>query len=99
MNELIYQSIQDEKYNGVYIASAPHPVSNKVFMKMLRKKSGIPIGFSAPEFITRFGAKYIFKTDPEIALYGRYVKSERLEKEGFHFKFAHLQDALDDLIG
>jgi uncharacterized protein len=44
------------------------------------------------------GAKFIFKTDPELALYGRYVKSERLEKEGFTFKFPELEMALVDLL-
>ncbi|MBK8830514.1 MAG: DUF1731 domain-containing protein [Saprospiraceae bacterium] len=38
----------------------------------------------------------MLRTDPELALYGRYVKSERLEKEGFTFNFPNLADALDD---
>lgn len=98
MNELIFQAITNEKYNGIYIASAPHPVSNKEFMKLLRKKAGVPFGIATPEFMVRLGAKLIFKTDPELALYGRYVKSERLEKEGFQFKFPELEKAFDDLL-
>lgn len=98
MNELIFQAITNEKFTGMYIASAPNPVSNKNFMQLLRKKTGMPIGIPTPEFIVRMGAKLIFKTDPELALYGRYVKSERLEKEGFSFKFPNLEDALNDLI-
>lgn len=59
---------------------------------------GVPIGFPAPEWITRIGAKYIFNTDPELALYGRYVIPERLEKEGFVFKFPDLSKSLKDLL-
>ncbi len=98
MNEIIYQAITNDAYKGVYIASAPNPVANKVFMKLLRRKMKIPIGLPAPEFIVRIGAKLVFRTDPELALYGRYVKSERLEKEGFEFKFPNLAGALEDLV-
>ena len=37
------------------------------------------------------------KTDPELALYGRYVVPKRLLKEGFEFRFASLAEALKDL--
>jgi uncharacterized protein (TIGR01777 family) len=94
MNEIIYQAIEDDKYTGSYISSSPNPVSNQELMKQLRKVLKMPIGLVAPEFMLRFGAKYIFKTDPELVLYGRYVKSERLEKEGFQFKFPRLTEAL-----
>jgi uncharacterized protein (TIGR01777 family) len=98
MNEIILQSIENENYNGIYIASSPNPVSNKEFMKQLRKSMKVPIGLPAPEFLIRFGAKLVFKTDPDLAIYGRFVKSARLEKEGFGFKFPDLKDALSDLL-
>jgi hypothetical protein len=98
MNELIFQAITNEQYAGVYVASAPHPVSNKEFMNTLRRKLRMPIGLPNPAFLVKFGAKAIFNTDPELVLYGRYVKSERLEKEGFQFAFPQLDNALDDLL-
>ena len=98
MNNIIYQAITNDKYHGVYIASSPNPVSNKEFMKLLRSSMKMPIGLPAPEFMTRIGARVLFKTDPEIALYGRYVKSERLVETGFKFKYPALDKALDDLI-
>ena len=98
MNEIIHQAIINEKYNGVYIASSPNPVSNKEFMKQLRGQIKTAFGLPSPEFLVRIGAKLIFKTDPELAIYGRYVKSERLTKEGFNFKFPTLKNALDNLI-
>lgn len=98
LNEIIYQAITNSKYQGVYIASAPNPVSNSEFMKELRRSLKIPLGLPAPEFITRLAATLLFRTDPELVIYGRYVKSERLETEGFVFAFPKLSGALKDLI-
>ena len=98
MNELFYQAIVNENYKGVYIASSPNPVSNTVFMRELRKALKMPIGLPAPEFLARIGARLLFNTDPELALYGRYVRSERLVKERFVFKFPELPMALRDLV-
>jgi hypothetical protein len=36
--------------------------------------------------MVRLGAPLIFRTDPELALYGRYVMPERLLKEGFEVR-------------
>lgn len=76
----------------------PHPVNNKDFMKTLRQAAGIPIGLPAPEMLVRFGATNIFRTDPELALYGRYVVPQRLLNEGFAFRFPELKQALEELM-
>ncbi len=98
LNELICQAIQEDKYSGVYVASAPNPVSQKEFMRILRKAMKIHLGLPAPVFLARLGARLLFRTDPELILYGRYVKSERLEQEGFVFTFPDLEGALKDLV-
>ena len=38
------------------------------------------------------------KTDPELALYGRYLVSRRLKEDGFDFSFPMLREALADLV-
>ena len=98
MNEIIHQAIINPIYEGPIIASSPNPVSNKEFMNSLRRKMKIFLGLPAPAFVTRIGAKYIFRTDPELALYGRYVKSEKLEDYKFEFKYPDLEIALSDLL-
>lgn len=98
MNEIIYQAITNPAFEGIYVASSPNPVSNAVFMKELRRKLHVPFGLPAPEWLTRWGAKLLFKTDAELALYGRYVKSERLDAHGFRFRFPELKTALEDLL-
>jgi uncharacterized protein len=98
LNEIIFQAITNANYKGIYISSAPNSVSNAMFMKELRKQLKIPFGLPAPKFMVRLGASVLFKTDPELLLYGRYVKSERLEADGFVFKFPILSEALKDLV-
>ncbi|MEM9328720.1 MAG: DUF1731 domain-containing protein [Bacteroidota bacterium] len=98
LNELILQSILNEHFEGAYIASAPNPLSNRDFMKQLRQAMSMPFGLAAPAWMIRLGARIVFKTDPDLVLYGRYLKSERLESAGFSFKFPNLNAALSDLI-
>lgn len=98
MNEIILQSIINKKFNGIYITSSPNPVSNKDFMKLLRSTMRIPLGLPSPEFLIKIGAKLVFKTDPELVIYGRYVKSENLKLLGYKFKFPNLEKALINLI-
>lgn len=97
LNRLFAKAIIDERMSGIYIASAPNPVSQADFMRTLRRAIGIPIGLPAFEWMVRMGAPLFMRTDPELALYGRYVVSERLTETGFEFQFPELEAALHDL--
>lgn len=97
MNRLFLRAIADESMQGAYIATAPNPVSNAEFMRTLRRAVGMPIGLPAPAFLVRLGAPLVLRTDPELALYGRYCVSRRLPEEGFEFEFPKLEDAMGDL--
>ncbi len=83
---------------GAYIASSPRPVAQREFMRTLRRAVGMPIGLPAFAWMVRFGARWLLRTDPELALYGRYVISRRLPAEGFEFRFPDLAAALEDLL-
>ncbi len=98
MNRFFLQAISDESMEGAYLSTAPNPVSNKEFMKELRRVCGRKIGLPAAAWMVRLGAPLLLKTDPELALYGRYCVSERLKDEGFEFHFPDLPSALDDLF-
>jgi hypothetical protein len=58
----------------------------------------MPIGLPAFEWMVRLGAKYLLRTDPELALYGRYVVSKRLAEEGFDFRYPQLDEALREVL-
>jgi len=97
MNRLFARAIADEGMTGAYIATAPNPVSNAEFMRALRGALGVPIGLPAMEWMVRIAAPLFLRTDPELALYGRYCVSRRLREEGFEFRFPDLPSALRDL--
>ncbi len=99
MNRLFERGIEDPAMRGAYIASAPNPVSQAVFMQSLRRALGVRIGLPAPAWLVRLGAPLVMRTDPELVLYGRYVVSRRLAEEGFEFEFPTLPEALREALG
>ncbi len=99
MNRLFERGLFDPAMQGAYIATSPNPVSQRDFMRELRKILRVPIGLPAMEWMVRIGARLLLRTDPELALYGRYLVSRRLQEEGFEFRFPQLRDALRDVLG
>lgn len=98
MNRVFEASIFDESMPALFIASGPEPVSNRVFMKSLRQAVRMPVGPPAFEWMIRIGAPLLLRTDPELALYGRYVYPRALTEHGFTFEFPDLDAALADLL-
>jgi uncharacterized protein (TIGR01777 family) len=94
MNRLFLRAITEESMTGVYLATAPNPVSNMEFMRVLRGVVGMPIGLPAKEWMVRLGARFVLNTDPDLALYGRYCVSKRLAEEGFEFKHPTIESAV-----
>ncbi len=97
MNRLFERGLTNAEMQGVYIASAPNPVSQVEFMRELRRAVGVRFGLPACTWMVRVGARYLLRTDPELALYGRYVRSSRLDEESFEFQLPTLREALQDL--
>lgn len=98
MNRLFERALSHDSMIGAYIASSPKPVSQQEFMRTLRRSVSMPIGLPAFAWMVRIGAPLLMRTDPELALYGRYVISKRLQEEGFQFSFPTLTAALSDLL-
>lgn len=99
LNRLFERGLTDETMAGTYIASSPNPVSQVEFMRTLRRAVRMPFGIRAFSWMVRFGAHYLLRTDPDLALYGRYVVPKRLDEEGFNFEWPRLEDALQNLLG
>lgn len=97
LNRLFERGLTDDAMRGVYVASAPHPVGNREFMRELRRAvpwPKVPLGLPTFAWMVRIGAPLVLRTDPEIALYGRHVVSRRLAEEGFVFRYPRLAEAL-----
>lgn len=98
LNRIFERALSDGNMQGVYIASSPEPVSQREFARELRRALRVPIGLPAYEWMVRVGAPLFMRTDPEIALYGRYVVPRRLLNEQFEFEHPELRNALADLL-
>lgn len=98
MNRLFLRALTDPTMTGIYIASAPHPVPQVEFMRELRRAVGMPLGLPATEWMVRLGARWLLRTDPELALYGRFVVSRRLAAEQFEFAYPQLPAALAEIL-
>ena len=98
LNRLIEHALTQTAITGIYVASSPHPVSQADFNRALRRAIRMPIGLPAPTPLVRLGAHLLLRTDPELALFGRYVVSRRLAATGFAFEYPELPAALDDLL-
>lgn len=98
MNRIFERAIADHTMRGTYIATAPNPVSNAQFMRTLRKALRMPVGLPAPASMVRLAAPLLLRTDPELAIFGRYCVSSRLKQDAFDFRFPELEPALDDLV-
>jgi uncharacterized protein (TIGR01777 family) len=97
MNRLFERSLSDALMEGAYIATAPNPVPQRAFMREMRKAMKMPIGLPAFGWMVRLAAP-LLRTDPELAIYGRYLVSKRLSEMQFEFAFPELRAALEDLF-
>lgn len=88
---------EEEMLDGVINCAAPNPVTNKQLMATLRKTLKMPLGISTPAWLLEIGAVLI-RTETELILKSRWVAPEKLIKHGFKFKFAHLEEALQNVI-
>jgi len=88
---------EQDALQGVFNCTAPHPISNDVFMHALRSVLHVPFGIPAPEFAIRLGARLI-GTEPELLLNSAYVVPKKLSEGSFKFSFPEINKALQNLL-
>ena len=93
---IVLRAIDDPAMHGIYVTTAPTPVTNAEFMRELRRALHRPWSPPCPGPLVHLGA-FLLRTDPELALLGRRCVPTRLLEEGFAFRFATLPEALKDL--
>lgn len=89
--------LHNEKLSGVINCTSPLPLSNKDFMKTLRKTVHVPCGIPAPKFVINIGAKLI-GIEPGLLLNSSYVIPKKLNENGYQFVFPDMKSALCDLL-
>ncbi|WP_212002096.1 TIGR01777 family oxidoreductase [Chitinophaga sp. HK235] len=88
---------QHNQASGVYNCTAPNPVPNKTFMRLLRKSAGHLFGLPAPAPLLAIGAALI-GTETELLLKSRWVLPAKALQEGFTFQYPTLEKAFPDIL-
>jgi uncharacterized protein (TIGR01777 family) len=83
--------------SGSVNVTAPHPMANKEFMKVLRKQLAVPIGISQPKWLVELGSLMI-GSESELLMKSRYVYPQRLLHAGFEFNYETVEDCLKELV-
>lgn len=92
---MIGTAIQDDRWRGVYNATAPHPESQACFARALAQACGRKLWLPpVPGILLRAALGPM----SELLLKGQYVLPARAQRAGFHFTFPELPAALKDLL-
>ena len=94
--QIILFIINHQGLEGVFNCSAPHPVTNEMMMRSLRKAMHVSAGLPAPEWLLKIGAVLIH-TETELILKSRWVLPQRLLESGYVFSYPSLQPALKEI--
>ena len=92
---MFVKAIEDNTIQGAYNATAPNPVTNKDFVKILAKaldKKALLV--PTPAFAMRLAMGEMADT----VLHGSRVIPQRMIEAGFEFKFEDIEAAFRDLI-
>lgn len=88
--------IEHQEIEGPVNLSAPHPVPNAEFMRVLRCAWGIRVGLPAPKWLLEIGAVFL-RTETELILKSRRVVPGRLVQGGFTFDYPEWPAAAKNL--
>ncbi|MGE5193382.1 MAG: TIGR01777 family oxidoreductase [Deltaproteobacteria bacterium] len=92
----LYWLIDHDEMEGPINLTAPHPLPNAEFMRILREAWGIRIGLPATEWMLEIGT-FLMRSESELILKSRRVVPRRLLESGFEFKFPAWRAAAADL--
>lgn len=86
--------MENDSAQGVYNLSAPEPLSNADFGKILAKVMRRPYWLPAPAFALRL----LLGEMSTLVLEGTYMLPKRLQEIGFRFRYETAEPALRDLL-
>ncbi|HJV48444.1 MAG TPA: TIGR01777 family oxidoreductase [Holophagaceae bacterium] len=95
---MLVEAAADPTWSGVYNATAPQPLSNETFTRVLGKVLHRPI-LPVPGFVTAAVLPLLVGEMAEpMLLQGAYVYPRRAERQGFTFRFPDALSAVQDLL-
>lgn len=87
----------DSELAGPVNVTAPNPLENRPFMKILREAAGVSVGLPIWRGVAELGALFL-DTDVELMRKSRRVVPARLLDDGFVFTDGRWQDAAPELV-
>jgi len=93
--ELIHLAIREQHLEGPLNATAPTPVRNQDFVRLLGQTLGRPVLLPVPGFLLRMT---LGEMADALLLEGQRVLPRKATDAGFKFRFPQLADALSDLV-
>lgn len=87
-------ALENKEVKGAYNLTAPQPVSNQEFTRVLAKVLKRPAVFPVPEF----ALKILYGEAAQVLLSGRYVRPRKLITQSFKFDYPTLEGALRDIL-
>lgn len=88
--------VMEQAPAGPVNATAPEPVTNAGFARTLGRVLHRPACLPTPGFAVKF---VLGEMAEELLLTGQRVTPARAQALGFHFRYPHLAEALQDLVG
>ncbi|MBG6036898.1 TIGR01777 family protein [Proteus cibarius] len=93
VNAIIFL-LKNQDAKGAFNLTAPEPVQNKEFTRLLGKAFNRPALMTVPESILRL----VMGESATLVLGGQQAIPEKLLNAGFEFRYPHLEEALKDII-
>ncbi len=94
--EAIRYAIEHDEIEGPLNLTAPNPVTNEEFSRILARVLRRPAFFRVPGFVLRLLLGEMAET---LLLKGQRVLPKKLEQSGYQFSFSNLSRAFEDLLG
>ena len=98
LSRIFIEAIERDELKGTFNAAGPNPVTNREFMRELRRALHRPWSPPAPEWAVKLGSR-LMGAEPSLALTGCRVAPKRFLEAGFKFQFPELPGALKNLSG
>ena len=92
---VILYCIDHDEVSGAVNGTAPNPVTNTIFTKTLGKVLKRPTILPMPAIVVRL---LMGQMGEELLLAGKKVLPVKITNEGYIFKYAHLEDALLNVV-
>jgi uncharacterized protein len=86
-------SVENEKMNGIYNGTSPHPVTNLEFTKALASSLSRPAFFPVPAIALKLAMGEM----SSIILDSQKIVPDELIRSGFEFKYGEIQAAMNEI--